>query len=85
MCMYSVLSCCRVQYGTGWFGGVPAGGASAAYKCGHNLLLAHASAVQLYRNKYQKQQVRTWLESKFMHLVTYARISSSPSGVAAIS
>lgn len=47
---------CGLQYGGGAF---PPGknlGDSARFKCGHNLLLAHAAAVKLYRNTYKPKQ-----------------------------
>lgn len=61
-----------LQYGTGQFGGIPAGGYFAQYHCGHNLLLAHGRTVQLYRSKYQPQQVRTPLQLSAM-LITIAK------------
>ena len=47
---------CGLQYGGGAF---PPGknlGDGARFKCGHNLLLAHASAVKLYRSSYKPRQ-----------------------------
>jgi len=41
----------------------------AVSRCGHNLLLAHASAVQLYRKRYQPSQGG---QLSFSTLVTWA-------------
>eukprot|EP00879_Flechtneria_rotunda_P007225 GHRR01007582.1.p1 GENE.GHRR01007582.1~~GHRR01007582.1.p1 ORF type:complete len:500 (+),score=122.40 GHRR01007582.1:150-1649(+) len=44
---------CNNQYGSGDFAPGIAFGDSGKYKCGHNLLLAHAYAVKLYRGSFQ--------------------------------
>jgi beta-glucosidase/6-phospho-beta-glucosidase/beta-galactosidase len=50
--------CCSplAQYETGYFGGIEPRGEYGRYTCGHNVLLSHAKAVQLYRSKYQASQ-----------------------------
>lgn len=50
------MSICQLGYGIGVFAPGKEEGTAGQYKCGHNLLLAHGKAVQLYRGKYQKQQ-----------------------------
>jgi beta-glucosidase len=50
------MSICQLGYGIGVFAPGVAGGARGQYRCGHTLLLAHAKAVQLYRQKYQAAQ-----------------------------
>lgn len=50
------LSICELGYSVGVFAPGVKGGPAGQYKCGHNLLLAHAKAVKLYREKYLKTQ-----------------------------
>lgn len=50
------LSICELGYSIGVFAPGVKGGPAGQYKCGHNLLLAHAKAVKLYREKYLKEQ-----------------------------
>lgn len=50
------LSICELGYSVGVFAPGIKGGPAGQYKCGHNLLLAHAKAVKLYREKYLKTQ-----------------------------
>ena len=50
------LSICELGYSQGVFAPGIKGGPPGQYKCGHNLLLAHAKAYRLYRAKYAKAQ-----------------------------
>ncbi|KAI8474346.1 MAG: glycoside hydrolase superfamily [Monoraphidium minutum] len=50
------LSICELGYNKGIFAPGIKDGPAGQYKCGHNLLLAHAKAVKLYRDKYAKAQ-----------------------------
>eukprot|EP00878_Enallax_costatus_P011324 GHUV01011821.1.p1 GENE.GHUV01011821.1~~GHUV01011821.1.p1 ORF type:complete len:464 (+),score=107.99 GHUV01011821.1:1274-2665(+) len=51
-----VISICELGYQYANFAPQLGGGLAAKYTCGHNILLAHAKAVQLYREKYQATQ-----------------------------
>ncbi|GBF91257.1 beta-glucosidase [Raphidocelis subcapitata] len=50
------LSICELGYGIGIFAPGIKAGHPGQYKCGHNLLLAHAKTYRLYREKYYAQQ-----------------------------
>lgn len=50
------LSICELGYSAGVFAPGIKDGPAGQYKCGHNLLLAHGKAVQLYRAKYAQDQ-----------------------------
>jgi beta-glucosidase/6-phospho-beta-glucosidase/beta-galactosidase len=54
--MNGVLLLVLLQYGNGDFAPGIQYGPSGQYKCGHNLLLAHARAYRLYRSKYAATQ-----------------------------
>ena len=47
---------CNLQWGNGDFAPGVNNGVAGNYACGRNLLLAHAKAVQVYRQKYQAAQ-----------------------------
>lgn len=47
---------CSLQWGNGDFAPGVAYGESGKWKCGHHLLLAHATAVKLYRDAYKPRQ-----------------------------
>lgn len=47
---------CNQQYGNGQFAPGINNGDKGRYACGHNLLLAHAAAAALYREKYRRAQ-----------------------------
>jgi beta-glucosidase/6-phospho-beta-glucosidase/beta-galactosidase len=65
---------CNQGYGNGQHKPGVQGGDAGRYKCGHNLLLAHAAAVQLYRTKYARTQGG---QLSFTTLVTWAEPASS--------
>ena len=50
------LSICQLGYDYGVFAPGTKGGPKGQYVCGHNLLLAHARTVQMYRQKYAAAQ-----------------------------
>jgi hypothetical protein len=47
---------CNLQWGNGDFAPGVKEGEAGKWKCGHNLLLSHATAVKTYRDNYQKDQ-----------------------------
>eukprot|EP00878_Enallax_costatus_P013546 GHUV01014162.1.p1 GENE.GHUV01014162.1~~GHUV01014162.1.p1 ORF type:complete len:419 (+),score=70.36 GHUV01014162.1:205-1461(+) len=47
---------CNMQYGNGQYAPGIKYGDVGRYRCGHNVLLAHAEVVQLYRQKYKPSQ-----------------------------
>ena len=47
---------CSLQYGNGDFAPGVANGDWGKWTCGHHLLLAHATAVKAYRDRYQAKQ-----------------------------
>jgi beta-glucosidase/6-phospho-beta-glucosidase/beta-galactosidase len=49
-------SVCNLMWGNGDFAPGVNNGPTGKWTCGHNLLLAHAYAVKLYRDQYQKKQ-----------------------------
>ncbi len=54
-------------------------GVIGKYRCGHNIILAHAKAVQLYRQKYKPTQngrVSIALDGKW----GYAKDPNNPAG-----
>lgn len=66
---------CDMQFGSGQYAPFVNNGDKGRYTCGHNLLLAHASAVQLYRQKYPAQAKRSPIS--FSTLVTWAEPAST--------
>lgn len=47
---------CNMQYGNGQYAPGVDYGDEGRYKCGHNVLLAHASAAKLYQQRYKASQ-----------------------------
>ncbi|KIZ04410.1 beta-glucosidase [Monoraphidium neglectum] len=67
------MSICDLGYGQGVFAPGIKGGAAGQYKCGHNLLLAHAKTVKLYREKYmgaQDGKISMALDGKYGYPLT---------------
>ena len=59
-------------------------GLKGKYKCGHNIILAHAKAVQLYRQKYKSTQngkLSIALDGKW----GYAKDPKNPEGEGVVS
>eukprot|EP00775_Hariotina_reticulata_P009277 gene9277-9442_t len=72
---------CNMQYGNGQYAPGINYGDEGRYKCGHHVLMAHAKAAQLYRQKYQAAQRG---QLSFSTLVTWPEpASSSPQDVRA--
>lgn len=51
--LHDPMCVCVLQYGNGDFAPGIKYGESGKWKCGHNLLLAHAKAVKVYRDNYK--------------------------------
>ncbi|KAF6266054.1 putative beta-glucosidase [Scenedesmus sp. NREL 46B-D3] len=58
MTFNEVISICELGYQVDVFAPQANKGLGAKYTCGHNLLLAHAKTMQLYRTKYAAQKGR---------------------------
>lgn len=74
-----VISICELGYQLKAFAPQLGGGLPAKYTCGHNILLAHAKTIKLYREKYQatqKGRISIALDGKW----GYPRDPSNPAG-----
>ncbi|KAF8059426.1 BGLU42 [Scenedesmus sp. PABB004] len=82
MTFNEVISICELGYQLEVFAPAAGAGLAAKYTCGHNVLLAHARVVKLYRTKYaaaQKGRLSIALDGKW----GYPRDPSNPADVAA--
>lgn len=81
MTFNEVISICELGYQLDVFAPQVKGGLPAKYACGHNIILAHAKAVQLYRTRYASQggRVSIALDGKW----GYPRDPASAADVAA--
>lgn len=81
MTFNEVISICELGYQVDVFAPQANKGLGAKYTCGHNVLLAHAKTMQLYRTKYaaQKGRVSIALDGKW----GYPKDPNNPADVAA--
>lgn len=52
-CVFCYCYCVHQQYGNGDFAPGIVYGEKGKWRCGHNLLLSHAKAVKVFRDKYK--------------------------------
>ena len=81
MTFNEVISICELGYQLDVFAPQWKAGVAAKYTCGHNIILAHAKTVKMYREKYIKQQgqkgrISIALDGKW----GYAKNETNPKG-----